>query len=88
MTDPLDPDLIEALPAAAEIRVAVSEPPGVVAYRSTSTGMLRCLDHVPPPAARAADCNPVESDDLPDGGICTYPGCGVDVLIARGTDKP
>ncbi|MFT2014629.1 hypothetical protein ACMA1D_02090 [Streptomyces sp. 796.1] len=58
----------------------------MVAYRSLSTSMLRCLDHVPPPAARAANCVPVEADDLPDGGICTYPDCGVDVLIPRGAD--
>ncbi|MET7975787.1 hypothetical protein ABZW44_22630 [Streptomyces mirabilis] len=55
----------------------------VVAWRSLSAQMLRCLEHVPPPAARAVDCTPVTSDDLPDGGICTHPDCGVDVLIPQ-----
>lgn len=55
----------------------------VVAWRSLSAQMLRCLEHVPPPAARAVDCTPVTSDDLPDGGICTFPDCGVDVLIPQ-----
>lgn len=59
-----------------------SEPP-VVAYRSDGGRLLNCLRHVPPPAARHADFHPVTAEDLPDGGICTYPDCGVDVLIPQ-----
>lgn len=59
-----------------------TDAPGIVAWQSHIDQMLRCLRHIPPPAARAADCVPVTADDLPDGGICTYPGCGMDVLIA------
>jgi hypothetical protein len=55
----------------------------IVAYRSHIAQMLRCLAHVPPPAARAVDCEAVTAEDLPDGGICTHPGCGVDVLIPQ-----
>ncbi|WP_435215850.1 hypothetical protein [Streptomyces sp. bgisy034] len=53
----------------------------IVAYRSDGGRLLNCLRHVPPPAARHADFHPVTAEDLPDGGICTYPDCGVDVLI-------
>ncbi|MCX5365888.1 hypothetical protein OG864_45140 [Streptomyces sp. NBC_00124] len=59
----------------------------VVAYRSDGGRLLRCLRHVPPPAARHADFHPVTSEDLPDGGVCTYPDCGADVLIPPQSDE-
>lgn len=51
----------------------------VVAYRSLGGRILRCLNHIPPEPD--GDFVRVTSGDLPDGGVCTYPGCGVDVLI-------
>lgn len=57
-----------------------TDAPGIVAWRARGGRVLRCLQHVPPPAARDADCVPVTAEDLPDGGICTYPDCGADVL--------
>ncbi|MET9813196.1 hypothetical protein [Streptomyces sp. NPDC006355] len=54
---------------------------GIVAYRSKGDRILRCLSHVPPESE--GDFDPVTSDDLPDGGICTHPACGVDVLIPQ-----
>ncbi|QTU45616.1 DUF1674 domain-containing protein [Streptomyces scabiei] len=62
---------------------AQPQEPSVVAYRSDGGRLLNCLRHVPPPAARHADFHPVTAEDLPDGGICTYPDCGVDVLIPQ-----
>lgn len=59
-------------------------PDRVVAYRSAGGAILRCLAH--PPGQRALDgeyLRPVTSDDLEDGGICTHPDCGVDVLIPQ-----
>jgi len=53
----------------------------IVAYRSLGGRILRCLNHVPPEPGD--DFVPVTSDDLPDGGLCTHPQCGVDVLIQR-----
>jgi hypothetical protein len=50
----------------------------VVAYRSTGGWILRCLDHAPTDLTHFV---PVTSDDLEDGGICTDPDCGRDVLI-------
>jgi hypothetical protein len=55
----------------------------IVAYRSPTAQMLRCLAHIPP-TAKPADCVAVTAEDLPAGGVCTYPGCGVDVLIPQG----
>lgn len=52
----------------------------IVAWRSLGGRILRCLNHVPPEPE--GDFAPVTSEDLPDGGICTYPDCGADVLIA------
>ncbi|WP_200309599.1 hypothetical protein, partial [Streptomyces adelaidensis] len=69
---------------AAGVRQDGAQPqPPVVAYRSDGGRLLNCLRHVPPPAARHADFHPVTADDLPDGGICTYPKCGTDVLIVQ-----
>lgn len=51
----------------------------VVAYRSPGGRILRCLLHVPDDTS---NLTPVTSDDLLDGGMCTYPfpECGRDVL--------
>jgi hypothetical protein len=59
----------------------------VVAYRSNGGRLLRCLIHSRDIAGD--DFVPVTSEDLPDGGICTYPDCGRDVLIdATEQDAP
>lgn len=55
----------------------------IVAYRSNGGRLLRCLAHSKDIAGD--DFVPVASEDLPDGGICTYPDCGRDVLIGTGT---
>ncbi|WP_329214831.1 hypothetical protein OG352_05290 [Streptomyces sp. NBC_01485] len=55
----------------------------VVAYRSKGGRLLRCTAHHPGQRCLdSGDFHPVTSEDLPDGGTCTMPGCGVDVLIA------
>jgi hypothetical protein len=78
--------------APAEPGPVVPAQPGndtpVVAYRSHSGSLLRCLTHAPDQTSVASGAfHPVTADDLPDGGICTYraPGveCGVDVLIPQ-----
>lgn len=82
-----EPVVAEFVPPAGAVRADDADGEGAgrfVAYRSRTAQMLRCLAHVPPPAARAADWEPVTPEDLPDGGICTYPDCGVDVLITEG----
>lgn len=55
----------------------------IVAYRSNGGRLLRCLQHAPELPDR--NFYPVTAEDLEDGGICTHPDCGVDVLTA--TDK-
>jgi len=56
----------------------------VVAFRSRGGRLLRCLTHTPGAVAVAhGEFDAVTSGDLPDGGICTYPECGVDVLIPQ-----
>ena len=57
----------------------------IVAYRSHGGRILRCLAHIPTSAMD--DFTPVASEDLPDGGICTYPDCGTDVLIDTPDDN-
>jgi hypothetical protein len=69
-----------ALAVMAELRRRASEAP-IVAYRSQGGRILRCLSHVPPEPD--PDFYPVTADDLPYGGICTHPDCGVDVLIPQ-----
>lgn len=83
---------------AAEIRLrqlalrkdtsAGSQPPAgesteaadrIMAYRSYGGRVLRCLEHAP---TDLTGFTPVASEDLTDGGICTLPECGQDVLIA------
>lgn len=66
--------------AAAEAPSA-ADPDRVVAYRSKGGLILRCLSHIPPEPE--GDFDPVTSEDLLDGGMCTYPECGVDVLIPQ-----
>lgn len=82
-----EPVVAEFVPAGGAVRADDADGEGagrLVAYRSRTAQMLRCLAHVPPPAARATDCEAVTAEDLPGGGICTYQGCGVDVLIPQG----
>lgn len=61
--------------------------PEVVAYRSRGGRLLRCRAHHPgQEGIDSGDFHPVTSEDLPDGGVCTWPTgigttCGVDVLI-------
>lgn len=68
------------------------DPDRIVAYRSRGGRLLRCLAHHPGrEAIDSGDFRPVTADELPDGGICTYPTsagslslrCGVDVLIPQ-----
>jgi len=64
------------------------EPEKPVAYQSTGGQLLRCLAHKPSPFNLELGCfHPVASEDLPDGGLCTFQVsdtavCGRDVLIA------
>jgi hypothetical protein len=55
----------------------------VVAYRSQGGRILRCLAHAPSDLTGFAL---VTSEDLPDGGICTLPDCGRDVLTPGNAD--
>jgi hypothetical protein len=48
----------------------------IVAYRSFGGRVLRCLDHLPESGLPGSDLYPVTSEDLPEGGICTFPDCG------------
>lgn len=62
----------------------------IVAYRSPGGRVLRCLAHAPDPRLIGTDLLPVTAEDLPDGGLCTYPtaidqACGIDVLIPQPT---
>lgn len=61
----------------------------IVAFRSREGRLLRCLAHTPGAVAVAdGEFDAVTSDDLPDGGVCTFlvsldERCGVDVLIPQ-----
>lgn len=57
----------------------------IVAYRSPQGRSLYCTRHVD--ELFGAVFTPVTSDDLPDGGLCTFPDCGVDVLIPQEADR-
>lgn len=58
--------------------------PEIVAFRSRGGRLLRCLAHTPGAVAVAdGEFDAVTAEELPDGGICTYPECGVDVLIPQ-----
>lgn len=61
------------LPAAEE-----ADGKRVVAYRSRDGRALYCTRHRD---ELGAYWTPVTSEDLEDGGICTYTDCGADVLI-------
>jgi predicted esterase len=51
----------------------------VVAYRDPDRpAVLLCRGH----GGGYWELIPVTSDDLPDGGFCTWVDCGTDVLIA------
>lgn len=82
----LTPDQASALrtwldsqpPAAPVVRTAG----GIVAYQSKGGRVLRCLAHAPDlERVDIGDFHQLTSEDLPDGGICTYLDCGRDVLI-------
>jgi hypothetical protein len=65
--------------------VCAADKTPVVAYRSHSGSLLRCLTHAPDQTGLDTGAfHPVTAGDLPDGGVCTYraPGveCGADVL--------
>ena len=71
-----------AVPAAVQTEEARN--PAIVAFRSRGGRLLRCLAHTPGAVAVAdGEFDAVTAEDLPDGGICTYPDCGVDVLIPQ-----
>lgn len=80
--------------ATAELRrlaVAAADPTGpapepeVVAYRNShQPGVLLCRGH----GAGWMGLTPLTSEDLPDGGACTWDGCGVDVLIPQPGTAP
>ncbi|MCX4911846.1 hypothetical protein [Streptomyces sp. NBC_00878] len=57
----------------------------ILAYRSVGGRILRCLTHIP--QEPGDDFTPLTSGDLPDGGICTFPDCGADVLIPQQPDE-
>ena len=58
----------------------------IVAFRSRGGRLLRCLKHTPGAVAVAnGEFDAVTAEDLPEGGVCTYPECGVDVLIPQPT---
>lgn len=67
-------------------------PARVVAYRSCGGAILRCLAHKPEQEGiDSGDFVAVTSEELPDGGVCTWPigigvTCGVDVLITPRAD--
>ncbi|MFJ4990033.1 hypothetical protein ACIP9H_40335 [Streptomyces sp. NPDC088732] len=70
------------------VRPAPAATRAPVAYQSRGGRLLRCLRHAPGRSVLdSGDMVPVTSDDLPDGGICTYPDCGVDVLTAALDDR-
>ncbi|MFI0268600.1 hypothetical protein [Streptomyces luteogriseus] len=52
----------------------------IVAYRSPLGHYLHCPRHAD---ELGLAWRPLSADDLPDGGICSYPRCGVDVLIPQ-----
>lgn len=70
---------LRGLAGEAPTAEPVTHPDGVVAYRSRGGMILRCLTHAPVPDD--PHFTALTSDDLAHGGICTYVGCGVDVLI-------
>jgi hypothetical protein len=53
----------------------------IVAYRSNDGRLLYCTGHAG--ELFGLGYTAVTADDLPDGGICTHPDCGVDVLIPQ-----
>jgi hypothetical protein len=53
----------------------------IVGYRSRDGRALYCTRHTG--EIFGFGWWPVDSDDLPDGGICTYPDCGADVVIPQ-----
>jgi hypothetical protein len=85
---PMDPVHILGIEAQQDGAQA-SAPDCIVGYRSRGGRLLRCLAHHPgQESLDSGDFHTVTSEDLPDGGLCTYPTaiddtCGVDVLIPQ-----
>jgi len=75
----------DAAPAAGSGRAADThndeEADRIVAYRSRDGRSLYCTRHAG--EVFGTTFTPVTSEDLPDGGTCTYPECGADVLIPQ-----
>jgi len=86
---PVEVPVASEVPTAAPSAGGVRQPSQadgdrVVAYRSHSRRLLRCLTHAPDQVGLDSGAfQPVTADDLPDGGICTHPDCLVDVLIPQ-----
>jgi hypothetical protein len=57
--------------------------PAIVAYLNTDRpGVLLCRTH----GEGWVGLTPLTSEDLPDGGFCTWDDCGADVLIPLAGD--
>ncbi|MFH9368096.1 hypothetical protein ACH4K8_20740 [Streptomyces anulatus] len=67
-------------PTEGETKAPGGELP-IVGYRSHTGKILRCTACAPSPyLIRTGEFVPVDSEDLPDGGFCTWHECGRDVL--------
>ncbi|MFJ3089077.1 hypothetical protein [Streptomyces sp. NPDC086838] len=66
-----------------ETEATATEEHRVVGYRWPHGTFLYCTRHAYDPAL---PCTPLTSDDLPDGGVCSW--CGTDVLIPAPTEEP
>ncbi|MDX2658278.1 hypothetical protein PV402_39520 [Streptomyces scabiei] len=61
--------------------VCMADKARIVGYRSRDGRLLYCTGHAG--ELFGLGYTAVTADDLPDGGICTHPDCGVDVLIPQ-----
>jgi hypothetical protein len=79
-TGPQDPNHWSVHTPVDPFELMCGGPAPVVAhaYRGyLHSDILRCMSHPLPPHAETIE---LTSEDLPDGGICTWPECGRDVL--------
>ena len=76
---------VRAITAPAVVSQPDEEAGRIVAYRSPQARSLYCVRHRG--ELFGAVFTPVTSEDLPDGGLCTFPDCGVDVLIPQQPDE-
>lgn len=80
----INPPTVEDEQAASLRRRGTVTKPEIVAYRNSERpGVLLCREH----GVNWMGLEPLTSDDLPDGGLCTWrtsgaDECGRDVLIA------